>query len=74
MGPNAIFPIFAAELLGFDKYIEPFATVKGVEMFRGVNYASGAAGILDESGIHLVILQHIPFLGRALFVFITFLD
>ncbi|XP_009598192.1 GDSL esterase/lipase At1g29670 [Nicotiana tabacum] len=44
---------FIAELLGFDKYIEPFATVKGVEMFRGVNYASGAAGILDESGIHL---------------------
>ncbi|XP_018632611.1 GDSL esterase/lipase At1g29670-like isoform X2 [Nicotiana tomentosiformis] len=44
---------FIAELLGFDKYIEPFATVKGVEMFRGVNYASGAAGIRDESGIHL---------------------
>ncbi|MCD7460140.1 hypothetical protein HAX54_042949 [Datura stramonium] len=44
---------FLAELLGFDKYIEPFATVKGVEMFRGVNYASGAAGIRDESGIHL---------------------
>ncbi|XP_060191719.1 GDSL esterase/lipase At1g29670-like [Lycium barbarum] len=44
---------FIAELLGFDKYIEPFATVKGVDMFRGVNYASGAAGILDESGIHL---------------------
>lgn len=44
---------FIADLLGFDKYIEPFATVKGVEMFRGVNYASGAAGIRDESGIHL---------------------
>ncbi|KAJ8549410.1 hypothetical protein K7X08_033117 [Anisodus acutangulus] len=42
-----------AELLGFDNYIEPFATVKGVEMFKGVNYASGAAGILDESGIHM---------------------
>ncbi|XP_059294693.1 GDSL esterase/lipase At1g29670-like [Lycium ferocissimum] len=44
---------FLAELLGFDKYIEPYATVKGVEIFRGVNYASGAAGIRDESGIHL---------------------
>ncbi|XP_015063442.1 GDSL esterase/lipase At1g29670-like [Solanum pennellii] len=44
---------FLAELLGFDKFIEPFATVKGVDIFRGVNYASGAAGIRDESGIHL---------------------
>ncbi|XP_055804670.1 GDSL esterase/lipase At1g29670-like isoform X2 [Solanum dulcamara] len=44
---------FIAELLGFDKYIEPFATVKGVDMFKGVNYASGAAGILDETGIHV---------------------
>lgn len=50
--------MFAAELLGFDKYIEPFATVKGEEMLRGVNYASGAAGIRDESGIHLVTLFH----------------
>ncbi|KAF3678991.1 hypothetical protein T459_05204 [Capsicum annuum] len=44
---------FIAELLGFDRYIEPFATVKGVEMFRGVSYASGAAGILDETAIHV---------------------
>lgn len=39
--------------MGFNKYIEPFASVKGVDMFRGVNYASGAAGILDETGIHV---------------------
>ncbi|TMW84505.1 hypothetical protein EJD97_025041 [Solanum chilense] len=44
---------FLAGLLGFDNFIEPFATVKGVDIFRGVNYASGAAGIRDESGIHL---------------------
>ncbi|XP_075106293.1 GDSL esterase/lipase At1g29670 isoform X2 [Nicotiana tabacum] len=49
---------FIADLLGFDKYIEPFATVKGVEMFRGVNYASGAAGIRDESGIHLTLYSY----------------
>lgn len=50
------FLIIAAELWGFDKYIEPFATVKGVDMFKGVNYASGAAGILDETAIHMVIV------------------
>lgn len=57
-----LFPVFAAELLGFNKFIEPFATVKGVDIVRGVNYASGAAGIRDESGIHLVKYHHIFFM------------
>lgn len=39
-----------AELLGFDPYIQPFAIARGNYILRGVNYASGAAGIRDESG------------------------
>ncbi|XP_015876379.1 GDSL esterase/lipase At1g29670-like [Ziziphus jujuba] len=42
-----------AELLGFDNYIPPFATANGSEILRGVNYASGSAGILKETGKHL---------------------
>jgi hypothetical protein len=42
--------LIAAQLLGFVNYIPPFATARGLEILRGVNYASGAAGIRDESG------------------------
>ncbi|KAL5539278.1 hypothetical protein UlMin_042743 [Ulmus minor] len=42
-----------AQLLGFDSLIPPFATVNGSTILRGVNYASGSAGILKESGRHL---------------------
>ncbi|KAH7856717.1 hypothetical protein Vadar_004651 [Vaccinium darrowii] len=44
---------FIAELLGFDKPIPPFATATGREILMGVNYASGAAGIRDETGYQL---------------------
>ncbi|KAK0591103.1 hypothetical protein LWI29_035644 [Acer saccharum] len=44
-----------AELLGFDNSIPSFARARGDEILKGVNYASGAAGIRDESGAHLVI-------------------
>ncbi|KAL0395284.1 UNVERIFIED_CONTAM: GDSL esterase/lipase [Sesamum latifolium] len=44
---------FLAELLGFDDYIPPFATAQGNEIFKGVNYASGSAGIRDETGEQL---------------------
>ncbi|XP_030456302.2 GDSL esterase/lipase At5g45670-like [Syzygium oleosum] len=39
--------------LGFDKYIQPFATAKGCEILVGVNYASGGVGIRDETGQQL---------------------
>ncbi|KAL6189051.1 hypothetical protein ACLB2K_040441 [Fragaria x ananassa] len=39
-----------AELLGFEDYIPPFATATKYDITKGVNYASGAAGIRDESG------------------------
>ncbi|KAK2663471.1 hypothetical protein Ddye_002045 [Dipteronia dyeriana] len=42
-----------AELLGFETYIPPFASASGQAILKGVNYASGAAGILDETGQHL---------------------
>jgi len=40
--------------LGFDQFIPPFATARGRDILVGVNYASGAAGIRDESGRELV--------------------
>ncbi|KAK7399741.1 hypothetical protein VNO78_10930 [Psophocarpus tetragonolobus] len=41
------------ELLGFDGYIPPFANTSASDILKGVNYASGAAGILKETGTHL---------------------
>ena len=45
---------FAGELLGFNQFIPPFATARGREILVGVNYASGSAGIRDETGSQLV--------------------
>ncbi|PHU26019.1 hypothetical protein BC332_04351 [Capsicum chinense] len=42
-----------AELLGFDHYIPPFASAKDSDILEGVNYASGSAGIRNDSGSHL---------------------
>ncbi|XP_062160831.1 GDSL esterase/lipase At5g45670-like [Alnus glutinosa] len=42
-----------AELLGFDDYIPPYVTASGQDIMKGVNYASGAAGIREETGQHL---------------------
>ncbi|KAM7500606.1 hypothetical protein LguiA_025020 [Lonicera macranthoides] len=39
-----------AELLGFNKYIPPFATASGEDILLGVNYASAGSGIRKESG------------------------
>eukprot|EP00258_Populus_trichocarpa_P031483 XP_024447502.1 GDSL esterase/lipase At1g29670-like [Populus trichocarpa] len=41
------------ELLGFNQFIPPFATARGRDILVGVNYASGASGIRDESGRQL---------------------
>ncbi|KAE8661325.1 GDSL-like Lipase/Acylhydrolase superfamily protein, putative isoform 2 [Hibiscus syriacus] len=38
------------QLLDFQEFIPPFATSRGQEILKGVNYASGSAGILNESG------------------------
>ncbi|KAL5989833.1 hypothetical protein ACLOJK_010728 [Asimina triloba] len=42
-----------AELLGFDHYIPPYSSVSGRAILTGVNFASAAAGIRDESGSQL---------------------
>uniref|UniRef100_A0A7N0UFR7 GDSL esterase/lipase n=1 Tax=Kalanchoe fedtschenkoi TaxID=63787 RepID=A0A7N0UFR7_KALFE len=41
---------FIAQLLGFPDFIPPFMTATGSQILKGVNYASGAAGIRRESG------------------------
>ncbi|KAK0589030.1 hypothetical protein LWI29_008704 [Acer saccharum] len=42
-----------AEHLGFDDYIPPFASVNGQNILKGVNYASGSAGILDNTAMQV---------------------
>ncbi|KAI3468926.1 hypothetical protein Pfo_025589 [Paulownia fortunei] len=42
-----------AQLLGFDTYIPPFAMAQGKDIIKGVNYASGSAGIRSETGQQL---------------------
>jgi hypothetical protein len=40
--------------LGFDDYIPPYVTASGQDILKGVNYASAAAGIREETGQQLV--------------------
>ncbi|KAF2314629.1 hypothetical protein GH714_028076 [Hevea brasiliensis] len=42
-----------AELLGFNGYIPPYVTASGRDILSGVNYASAAAGIREETGRQL---------------------
>lgn len=44
----------AANLLGFDDFVPPYATASGNAVLKGVNYASAAAGIRAETGQQLV--------------------
>ncbi|XVE98811.1 hypothetical protein REPUB_Repub03eG0140900 [Reevesia pubescens] len=37
------------QLLDFQEFIPPFATARGKEILKGVNYASGSAGILNQT-------------------------
>uniref|UniRef100_A0A6N2MEP1 Uncharacterized protein n=1 Tax=Salix viminalis TaxID=40686 RepID=A0A6N2MEP1_SALVM len=41
------------KILGFTHYIPPFATAQEADILSGLNYASGAAGIRDETGQEL---------------------
>ncbi|KAF3450514.1 hypothetical protein FNV43_RR06599 [Rhamnella rubrinervis] len=42
-----------AQLLGFDNYIPPYVNARGQDILKGVNYASAAAGIREETGRQL---------------------
>ncbi|KAK1397497.1 Lipase, GDSL, active site [Heracleum sosnowskyi] len=44
---------FLGKLLGFADYTPPFATARGSEILKGVNYGSGGAGILADTGRNL---------------------
>lgn len=46
-----------AKLLGFDNYIPPYASTNGDQLLTGVNFASAAAGIREETGQQLVFAQ-----------------
>jgi hypothetical protein len=46
----------SGQLLGFNKFISPYATASKKDMRTGVNYGSGCAGIRKESGRHLVYI------------------
>jgi hypothetical protein len=58
----------AARLLGFDDFIPPFAGASSDQLLTGVNFASAAAGIREETGQQLVrtwqsdmlIIQDVP--------------
>ncbi|KAK9706879.1 hypothetical protein RND81_07G158000 [Saponaria officinalis] len=45
--------LLEAGLLGIQGLIPPFSNAFGSEILKGVNYASGGAGLLSESGSHL---------------------
>jgi len=42
--------------LGLD-FIPPFASLAGWDILKGVNYASGSAGIRHETGKHTVKIK-----------------
>lgn len=44
--------------MGFDNFITPYASARGEDILLGVNYASAAAGIREETGRQLVIFSH----------------
>ncbi|KAL0794239.1 hypothetical protein Bca101_065616 [Brassica carinata] len=46
-------PDFIAELMGFRDYIPSFAGASPEQVPTGINYASGAAGILEETSYHM---------------------
>ncbi|GAB2299036.1 hypothetical protein Dimus_033110 [Dionaea muscipula] len=52
-----------SQLLGFDNYIPAYATASGDQILQGVNYASAAAGIREETGRQLG--GRIPFSGQV---------
>ncbi|CAK7350339.1 unnamed protein product [Dovyalis caffra] len=41
------------DLLGFKSFIKSFPTANGSQILKGVNYASGYAGIRNETGKHM---------------------
>ncbi|XP_027101519.1 GDSL esterase/lipase At1g29670-like [Coffea arabica] len=63
-------PDFIAQLLGFDNFIPPYATARGQDIIKGVNYGSGGAGIRDETsfqqGARISFNQQLQNHGRTI--------
>ncbi|KAI9121149.1 hypothetical protein K1719_008182 [Acacia pycnantha] len=47
---NLTVPDYITKFVGINPLIPPFANTSGSDILKGVNYASGAAGILPETG------------------------
>ncbi|KNA10996.1 hypothetical protein SOVF_139250 [Spinacia oleracea] len=58
-----------AQLLGFSDYIPPFSSATRASLMRGVNFASGASGIRDETGnnlgAHISMNEQVNNFGRV---------
>lgn len=50
------FTLISAQLLGFENPIPPYATARGPEILKGLNYASGGGGIRAETSYQQVNL------------------
>ncbi|KAG2298365.1 hypothetical protein Bca52824_034837 [Brassica carinata] len=48
-------PDFIAELMRFSDYIPPFTGASPEQAHTGLNYASGSAGILEDTSYHLLL-------------------
>jgi len=59
---------FSARLLGFDDYIPAYAGASGDQLLTGVNFASAAAGIRDETGQQLVRTPYISMCFHSIVV------
>ena len=56
--------LFPARLLGFDDYVPAYAGASNDQLLSGVNFASAAAGIRDETGqqlarTHKLLVNHV---------------
>ena len=49
--------LVAAQLLGFDGFIPSYASARGEDILKGVNYASGGGGILNETARNNLVIQ-----------------
>ncbi|KAL4366437.1 hypothetical protein GQ457_05G017920 [Hibiscus cannabinus] len=52
------FSVSLLQLLDFQEFIPPFATSSGQEILKGVDYASGSAGILNETGQQVILYNN----------------
>jgi hypothetical protein len=57
--------LFSARLLGFNNFIPPYTGANSDQLLTGVNFASAAAGIRDETGQQLVRAQTPPFVRSS---------